>query len=324
MGEAYPLVLLSTFLMYTDSCVSPCQDVSRKVGRRIKNKSNPAAGDQREDLLADLVNLHNEKPDFTELYLRKMAVTNFGAGHETLASTLTAVIAMLGTHPEIQATAREEIREARIRKENNPHQNDKKKEKETRKKTKEKIKKHEAFTYAEALELEYTRAVIREAMRLHPVIGMSLPRVVPRHGPGLQLHGFYIPPGATVGCNPVSLHRNEAICGPHADVFDPRRWLLCTGTGLGHEAAEEADGQDDTADAEGRIRALERYSLNWGGGSRTCPGRHVAEMIVLKCVVRLLESFEMRVITLPDEQVPTYFLAMLTGARGEFLPIRQV
>ncbi|KAM3443093.1 hypothetical protein MY4824_000798 [Beauveria thailandica] len=259
------------------------QEVARKVARRIKNKSNPTSS-QREDLLADLINLHKEKPEFTESYLRKMAVTNFGAGHETLASTLIAIMAMLGTHPEVQATATHEIRCQNAAKSRKPGSN---------------------ISYADALELAYTRAVVREAMRLYPVISMSLPRVVPFHGSGLQLHGYHIPPGATVGCNPVSLHRNEDICGPDPDKFDPRRWLAGSGT-------------------PDNIRALERYSLSWGGGSRTCPGRHVAEMIVLKCVVRLLDRFEVRAaVPPPEDQGPTYFLAMLTGVRASFVPLEE-
>ncbi|KAF1731756.1 Pisatin demethylase [Beauveria bassiana] len=238
----------------------------------------------REDLLTDLINLHKDKPEFTESYLRKMAITNFGAGHETLASTLIAIMAMLGTHPEVQATATHEIRCQNAAKSRKPGSN---------------------ISYADALELVYTRAVIREAMRLYPVISMSLPRVVPLHGSGLQLYGLRIPPGATVGCNPVSLHRNEDICGPDPDKFDPRRWLAGSGT-------------PDT------IRALERYSLSWGGGSRTCPGRHLAEMIVLKCVVRLLDRFEVRAaVPPPEDQGPTYFLAMLTGVRASFVPLEK-
>ncbi|OAA69128.1 general substrate transporter [Cordyceps fumosorosea ARSEF 2679] len=259
-------------------------EVSRKVARRIKNASNPTAG-QRQDLLADLIKLHEDKPEFTEMYLRKMAITNFGAGHETLASTLTAVMAMLGAHPDVQEEARREIRSKKAAKPQKPGS---------------------CIAYTDCLELLYTRAVIREAMRLYPVIGMSLPRVVPRHGSGLNLHSFHIPPGTTVGCNPVALHRNQDICGPNPDAFDPRRWVV--------------SGSSSAEIDEGRVRALERYSLNWGGGSRTCPGRQVAEMIVLKCVVCLLERFEVLTADpVPEDHGPTYFLAMLTGVRVRFL-----
>lgn len=212
-------------------------------------------------------------------------MTNFGAGHETLASTLTAVMAMLGTHPDVQKRAREEIRFQR-------------------RKTCQKAKR--SMSYEETMGLDYTRAVIREAMRLYPVISMSLPREVPRHGAGLHLHGVYIPPGTTVGCNPISLHRNQDICGPDPDAFEPRRWLPQENESSGSHAA--------------RLRSLDRYNLSWGGGSRTCPGRHVAEMIVLKGVVRLLEHFEIEAAVAPDEKTPTYFLAMLTGVCAEFLP----
>ncbi|OAQ97711.1 hypothetical protein LLEC1_03188 [Akanthomyces lecanii] len=265
-------------------------DVARKVARRIKNATNPTSN-QREDLMTDLINLHKDKPEFTELYLRKMAVTNFGAGHETLASTLTAIMAMLGTHPDVQVAARREI---------------------LSQKTSKSRKAASKVGYTDALELIYTRAVIREAMRLYPVLSMSLPRVVPFDGGGLQLHGVYIPPGTTVGCNPVALHRNPDICGPNPDTFYPGRWLV------------GRDGPDDDNNDEARVRALERYSLNWGGGSRTCPGRHVAEMIVLKCVVQLLERFEIRAVIPPEEeQGPTYFLAMLTGVRARLLPLER-
>lgn len=242
--------------------------------------------------MTDLISLHMDKPEFTELYLRKMGVTNFGAGHETLASTLTAIMAMLGTHPKVQSIARQEIHSQKTAKPHNAAS---------------------SVSYADASELAYTRAVIREAMRLHPVISMSLPRVVPLEGGGLQLHGLYIPPGTTVGCNPVALHRNADICGPNPDTFDPRRWLI---------GGDTPGGDED--DDEARVRALERYSLNWGGGSRTCPGRHMAEMIVLKCVVWLLERFVIRAVVPPEEkQGPTYFLAMLTGVRAKFLPLKE-
>lgn len=221
-----------------------------------------------------------------------MAITNFGAGHETLASTLTAVMAMLGTHPEVQATARQEIRMQRYAKS---------------------LKPSRAVRYMDALELDYTRAVIREAMRLYPVISMSLPRVVPAHGAGLHLHGVSIPPGTIVGCNPVALHRNEAICGPDPDRFDPNRWL--------YDRSDSSSSSSTREEDEARVRSLERYNLNWGGGARTCPGRHVAEMIVLKCVVRLLERFEIRTTLPPEDSGPTYFLAMLTGVRGTFTPV---
>lgn len=257
------------------------QDVAKRVNRRIKAASrlqNPPRNDN--DLLDDLIQLHKDKPEFTELYLKKMAITNFGAGHETLASTLTAVMSMLGTHPAVQERARREIK-AHAAADGKPS----------------------SFSSA-STNLPYTRAVIREAMRLYPVITMGLPRRVP--AAPLHLHGYLIPSGTTVGCNPAALHRNEDICGPRGDEFDPMRWL---------ESNDDSD-----APRNSRAATLERYSLNWGGGSRSCPGRYLAELIVLKTVARLLPDLDIRTTVPQDASVPSYFLSMLTGVSVQFLP----
>ena len=194
-----------------------------------------------------------------------MAITNFGAGHETMASTLTSILALIGSHLHVQETLSREIQHA----------------------SKEIPDK-----------LAYLQATIKEAKRLRPVISMSLPRRVPSSG--LHLHGHYFPPGTTVGCNPVALHRNPDICGgaSHPDLFDPDRWL-------GDGAA---------------ARQMERFSLAWGGGARTCPGRHLAEMIVGRVVLRLMQGFEVEVDIPAEDEMPTFFLSMMTGVKARFLP----
>lgn len=217
-------------------------------------------------MLADLIQLHRDKPEFSETYLRKMAVTNFGAGHETMASTLTSVLAMIGSHAEVQAQVAAEIRGA-----------------------------PGATGHADAAKMRYTRAVIKEAMRLHPVVAMSLPRKTPAGG--LWIHERWLPPNTTVGCNPVALHRNEEIYGPDAAEFRPDRWFELE-----------------------TLRAMDRYSLSWGGGSRTCPGRHLAELVVFKTVSRLLGQYDLRVEMPPESAQRAYFLSVLTGIKARFLP----
>lgn len=208
-----------------------------------------------------------------------MAITNFGAGHETMTSTLTSAFAMLGAHPEAQERVAREIAD---------------------------FNKGGPLAYDDAVRLRLTQASIREAQRLHPVIGMALPRRVPRgSGGGMAVHGLAIPPGTTVGCNPVSLHRSRDIFGDDAESFRPERWL---------------GGGDDGGDEEERIRAMERYNLIWGGGARTCPGRHLAEMLVSKIVPALVANFEVEVTVPPDEEMPYYFMAMLTGVKARFVP----
>jgi cytochrome P450 len=260
--------------------------VQKKTYARIRSVLRGKSRDNRKDITADLIKLHQQRPDeFKEHYLRRMAITNFGAGHETMTSTLTSAFAMLGSHPEIQQrVAREVIDNGRL---TGPGPGSG----------------LGLLAYDELVRLRLTQASIKEAQRLHPVIGMALPRRVPRGG--MAVHGLVIPPGTTVGCNPVSLHRSRDIYGEDAEVFKPERWL-----------GGASGGDDDDEE----IRAMERYNLIWGGGARTCPGRHLAEMLVSKIVSALVANFEVEVTVPPDDEMPYYFMAMLTGVKARFIP----
>ncbi|EME79872.1 uncharacterized protein MYCFIDRAFT_166309, partial [Pseudocercospora fijiensis CIRAD86] len=216
--------------------------VGNKCMRRINAalRSKPP-NDKRRDLAYELIELHKSRPEFKSTYLKRMVMTNFGAGHETTTSTLIAVLSMLGSHAEAQDQVRDEVQDyARI------------------------------DCYANACTLTYTQACIKEAQRLHPVIGMSLSRTVPANG--TEIDGFYFPPGTTVGCSPVALHQNPEIFGLDARDFRPDRWLK----------------EDDA-------KIMDRYNLIWGGGARTCPGRALAEMIVQRVVSTLIKEFEIKV-----------------------------
>jgi len=224
--------------------------------------------------LTDLIQLHKDRPEFTETYLRRLAVTNFGAGHETMCSALTSIMTMIGSHDEVRQRVNHEARSW--------------------------VPAQSTISYEDAAQLRYTQASMKEAQRLYPVIGMSLSRTVPAEG--FRCHGYYIPPGCTVGCNPISLHRNRDIYGPDADEFRPERWLQ----------------QHDCTKA----RDMDRYNLTWGGGARTCPGRHLAEMVLHKVVPALCRAFDIEVVVRPgDDETKFYFMAMLVGVRARFVPV---
>ncbi|KAF9877152.1 cytochrome P450 [Colletotrichum karsti] len=247
------------------------RQVSRRITSSLANKP-VSKNDRKDDFLIDLIQLHKDKPEFTETYLRRMAITNFGAGHETMCSALTSIMAMIGSHREVQKRVSDEVRSAA----------------------------QDPKAYDNAVRLAYTQSTIKEAQRLYPVLGMSLPRTVPPEG--LTVHGQFFPSGTTVGCNPVSLHRNISIFGTDAEEYNPGRWL------------------DDERD----IRAMERFNLTWGGGGRMCPGRHLAELVVYKTIPALMEHFDVEVAMPAEEDIEYYFMAMLTGVKARFLPKKTV
>ena len=93
-------------------------------------------------------------------------------------------------------------------------------------------------TFAEAMNLPYLQAAIKEALRMHPGVGLLLERVVPPEG--AEFESVYLPGGTVVGMNPWVVARDRGVYGEDADAFRPERWL-------------DAD--------ENRLKAMERANL---------------------------------------------------------------
>lgn len=117
-------------------------------------------------------------------------------------------------------------------------------------------------------------------MRMHPAVCMPLERYVPEDGLTLP-DGSFVPPGTAVGINPYIMGRNKAVWGADADVFRPERWLQATDKGESEGAFRE------------RMRRFQAADLTFGGGSRTCLGRHFGIIMVYKLVATLVSRYDM-------------------------------
>ena len=105
-------------------------------------------------------------------------------------------------------------------------------------------------TYADAIKLPLLSACIKEGMRMHPSVGLSMTRLAPAQG--FELCGTYIPHGFRVGMNPSTVQYDRAVFGEDADHYRPSRWL-------GPDAA-----------------LMEKSMLQFGAGTRTCIGKNVS------------------------------------------------
>ena len=103
--------------------------------------------------------------------------------------------------------------------------------------------------YSEAIKMPYLVACCKEAMRLHPSVGLGMPRHVPAGG--ATIAGRYFPAGSRVSMNPAVVHYDQSIFGSDSGVFNPERWL------------------------DGDAALMDRHMLQFGGGSRTCLGKNV-------------------------------------------------
>lgn len=128
------------------------------------------------------------------------AVSNIFAGSDTTAASLRAIFYYLcrtpSAHKKVLTELDEAVRAGRL---SNP------------------------VTFAEAQELKYFQAVVKEALRMHPAVGLLLERVVPRGG--AEVGGVWLAGGTVVGINPWVAARDKEVYGEDSEIFKPERWL---------------------------------------------------------------------------------------------------
>ncbi|KFY20810.1 hypothetical protein V493_07618, partial [Pseudogymnoascus sp. VKM F-4281 (FW-2241)] len=123
-------------------------------------------------------------------------------------------------------------------------------------------------SWAEAQQLPYLDAVVKEAFRVHPAAGLPLERVVPPAG--ATIAGHFVPGGTIVGCSAWVLHQNRDIFGSDAASFRPERWLA-------------RDSESEKGEAE-RIAGMNAAMFHFGSGSRTCIGKNISLLEIYKVV----------------------------------------
>ncbi|KAK1468967.1 hypothetical protein CMEL01_00734 [Colletotrichum melonis] len=123
---------------------------------------------------------------------------------------------------------------------------------------------------AEARNLPYLQAVIKEGLRIFPPVAGLMAKQAPPEGD--TWNGVFIPGGTRVGWSSWAMFRRPDVFGEDADEFRPERWLV----GQGEDAKEE----DGTAGAaEKKLREMEAtIELIFSYGRYQCLGRPVALM----------------------------------------------
>lgn len=135
-------------------------------------------------------------------------------------------------------------------------------------------------TYKDARALPYLEAVVREASRVHPPIGMTLQRDVPEGGFNLP-GGQHVPQGTAIGMNPYIVNRNRSVYGERPEDFCPERWLL------------DEDGGETEDLYKARLNVMNKADLSFGQGSRNCMGKNMALWETSKLICTLLVRYDL-------------------------------
>ncbi|KAM0436684.1 hypothetical protein ACHAPT_002393 [Fusarium lateritium] len=176
------------------------------------------------------------------------------AGGDTTASAMRAVVYFLAKNPEAKQKLLVELDQASLA---TPAQ------------------------WKDLKELVYLDAVIREAMRVCPGIGLAPERVVPEGGYVLP-DGRFIPAGTKVGLNPAVTSRDSGVFGTDVDVFVPERWL-------------RQDRETEDAFNQRFRRMHDVLDFVFGGGTRVCLGKNLAKLEIYKAIATLYSLYDVRV-----------------------------
>ncbi|UQC87267.1 uncharacterized protein CLUP02_12770 [Colletotrichum lupini] len=145
----------------------------------------------------------------------------------------------------------------------------------------------EHITFDQAQQLPYLQMVIKEALRLHPAVGLPMWREVV--GSGLDVDGTHFPPGTLIGINPWVAHRNAKVFGTDAADFIPERW----------------DPQHASSET---LAAMEQYYLPFGAGARTCIGKHISSLEMVKLIPELVRRYEFKCLSGELKTVNRWFV----------------
>ena len=115
--------------------------------------------------------------------------------------------------------------------------------------------------------MEYLKAVVKEALRLHPPVPLMVPH---QSTQDVRLRDNHIPAGTQVIVNLWAVGREAATWGPDANEFRPERHL---------ESPSDFRGQDFEL-------------IPFGAGRRMCPGISFAVVLNEVVLANLVHGFD--------------------------------
>ena len=233
-----------------------------RLDERLQQTSpEPSSGgdpssQSHKDFLARFLDAKRDHPRVvTDNQVFSYTVSNMNAGSDTTAISLRAILYYTLRNPKVLSKLNQELNTAYEEK---------------------RITLPVSWKHSQE-ELPYLDAVVKEALRLHPAVGLLLERIVPASGLQLPNGGPFLPAGTIVGANPWIIHRHS-LFGKDVDSFIPERWL-------------QANTESDT-DFKARKQQMLRATFTFGAGPRTCIGKNISLLEIYKLIPSLLLTYQ--------------------------------
>ncbi|KAJ7151718.1 cytochrome P450 [Mycena filopes] len=201
----------------------PYKDVKEKVEHGMAPPS----------LARDLIAAGDPDPKVNHRNIWAVAAL-YGAGTETTAATVNTFVLAMALNPAVQKHAQAEIDNI--------------------------VGVNRMPTISDMVDLPYVRAIIKETLRWHPAVPLSIPRRTVQDD---IYEGYFIPKNTIVFPNIWAITRNTT----DPDVFNPNRFLA--------------------SDAP-----VDPFTYVFGLGRRACPGVYLAENSIFAMVSGILASFD--------------------------------
>ncbi|CEI63369.1 hypothetical protein FVEN_g102 [Fusarium venenatum] len=203
--------------------------------------------DVRYDAVSYWFNQHSQHPNkLTVREINTQALAAVGAGSDTVAAGIQSFIYHMIRHPTAWARAQAEVQDA----------------------VKKGLCKDNIVSYADAQELPYVQACVKEALRMFGPVPMGLPRIAPKGG--LTFGDRTIPGGTIVSVSPWVIHHSKEFWGEDAHEFNPDRWL------------------------KGDVATKEKFWIPFGAGYGSCPGQNVAKVELAKITATLVRDYNIQ------------------------------
>ena len=207
----------------------------------------------RPDLLSHFLDTREAYPDVvTDEQVFIYTLTNVIAGSLSTSHVLDELVRYLTAHPSAQQRVYDELTQ-----------------------TVDGVRSPTSFDNAK--KSQYLEALIQEGIRIHSMANLSSERVVGPDGMVLP-NGMVLPPGTYVGINPAAMNRRADVFGLRPNQFEPERWMRRSG--------------ETEQDFSERRLYMDRAGLTFGHGSRSCLGKNIVQLELVKLMSALCYRYK--------------------------------